>query len=405
MFDRYAMVHYHEIGLKGNNRSSFENRLRVNMDSAAEGLTAARTELISSRLIIQLTDPARADDLLDRIAGLPGVTNVGDTLVTGRDIREIEQAALQVVDAAPDGPFAVDSRRSNTDFPLSSHDIKVAVGSYIQQHTGRAVNLSRPAATVWVEVVQGSAYVYSRRLPGAGGLPVGTAGRVVALLSAGIDSPLAAWRVMKRGAVVIGAHFSGVPHTSDESARLAGEIARVLERHEGIGRLYTMPFGDLQREVSLESPPSLRVLLYRRLMVRVAEVIAAREGARALVTGESLGQVASQTLENIAAVDHAATMPILRPLIGMDKNEIIAEARRLETFDISSQVHDDCCTLFMPRRPATRASVAEVDAAESQLDVPRMVREALAAASHVDLRCPSYRPPREHGTGGGGDTE
>ncbi|HEY3318785.1 MAG TPA: tRNA uracil 4-sulfurtransferase ThiI [Coriobacteriia bacterium] len=393
MFERVALVHYHEIGLKGNNRSSFENRLRLNMDSAAEGLTGARAQRISSRLLLPMTDDEGADALLERLAGLPGVSNVADAFVTGRDLGEIEQAALRAVAAAPEGPFAVEARRSNTDFPVSSHDMNVEVGRFLEERTGRGVDLSHPAATVSIEVVQGSAYVYTRRLPGVGGLPVGTSGRVVALLSAGIDSPVAAWRLMKRGAVVVGAHFSGQPHTNDLSSRLASRIGHVLERHEGFGRLCVIPFGDLQREISLASPPGLRVLLYRRLMIRVAEAIGRREGARALVTGESLGQVASQTLENIAAVDGAATVPVLRPLVGMDKNEIIAEARKLGTFEISSEQHDDCCTLFMPRMPATRSSIEQMDEAEAGLDLPRMVAAALAGATHEDFRCPAYRPP------------
>jgi thiamine biosynthesis protein ThiI len=398
MFERVALVHYHEIGLKGNNRSSFENRLRVNLDSIVSGLTDGRTQRISSRLLVPITQPEHAEELLERVAGTPGVSNVAEALVTGRDLAEIEQAALEAISGAPDGPFAVESRRSSTDFPVSSHEMNVEVGSFIVEHTGRGVDLSHPAATVRIEVVQGSAYVYARRLAGAGGLPVGTSGKVLALLSAGIDSPVAAWRMMKRGAVVVGVHFSGRPFTSDESARLASEIARVLERREGIGRLYTVPFGDLQREISLSAPPALRVLLYRRLMLRVAEALARAEGGRALVTGESLGQVASQTLDNIAAVDHATTVPVLRPLIGMDKNEIIADARRIGTYELSAQQHDDCCTLFMPRMPATRASVAEVDAAEDALDIARMTAEAVANATHEDFRCPAYRPPKREGS-------
>lgn len=394
MFDRVVLVHYHEIGLKGNNRSTFENRLRLNIDSAAEGLTAEPAFRLSSRLAVPATDPAKADELVERVAGLPGVSYVGDALVAGRDLAEIEHAALLVLTGAPPGPFAVESRRSNTDFPVSSHDINVAVGQHVVDHTGRAVDLGHPAATVYVEVVQGSTYVYARRVPGVGGLPVGTAGKVVALLSAGIDSPVATWRIMKRGAVVVAVHFSGQPHTNDRSTRLASDICSVLERHEGLGRLYVVPFGDLQREISLEAPPSLRVLLYRRLMLRVAGAIARGEDARALITGESLGQVASQTLDNMAAVGKAAELPILRPLVGMDKNEIIAEARRLGTFEISSEQHEDCCTLFMPRQPATKARMEDVDAAEAQLDVDRMVRESVAAVSYEDFRCPAYRAPR-----------
>lgn len=307
-------------------------------------------------------------------------------------------AAVLAVHEAPDAhTFAVEARRSNTDHPVSSGEMNRIIGQHIVDETGLKVDLSAPDVTCFVEVVQGDAYIFSRKYPGIGGLPVGTAGPVVSLLSAGIDSPVATWRLVKRGAVVVGVHFSGRPQTSDLSERLVTEIGSALERYGGLGRIYVVPFGDLQREIALAAPPDLRVLLYRRLMVRVAERIAALERAKALVTGESLGQVASQTLENIAVVDEAATLPVLRPLIGMDKLEIIAEARSIGTYELSTQEHDDCCTLFMPRTPATHATVAEVREAETGLDVERMVDDAVASAEHRDFACPAYRGRKRRG--------
>lgn len=397
MFERAVLVHYHEIGLKGRNRSAFENRLRINLDHAVAGLTEARTELISSRLLVPVTDHSRAEELIAVVARVPGVSYVGDALVTSRELPEMERAAKVALDAAPPGPFRVEARRSNTDHPMSSMEMNAEIGRYLVERTQRPVDLSNPSATVNVEVVQGQAYIYARRVQGPGGLPVGTAGRMIALLSAGIDSPVAAWRMMKRGAVVIGVHFSGVPQTSDLSARLVQRIGEALEPVGGLGRVYTVPFGDLQRRIALASPPDLRVLLYRRLMVRVAERIAATERAKALVTGESLGQVASQTLDNIAVVDAVADMPLLRPLIGMDKNEIITQARCIGTFDISTEKHEDCCTLFMPRTPATHATVAEAEAGEADLDIDAMVDEAVASATHVDFRCPAYKKRKAAG--------
>ncbi len=242
-------------------------------------------------------------------------------------------------------------------------------------------------------MTQGAVYVWSQRVAGVGGLPTGTAGKVVALLSAGIDSPVATWRIMRRGAVAVGLHFSGRPQTSDLSERLVAEIGSALEPSGGLGRIYVVAFGDLQREISLAVNPDLRVLIYRRLMIRVAEAIARVERAKALVTGESLGQVASQTLENIVAVDEAATLPVLRPLIGSDKLEIMAEARRLGTYELSTQQHEDCCTLFMPRNPETHAKLPAVLEAWGQIDVERMVEDALASLTWIDFACPSYRPP------------
>lgn len=404
VFERAALIHYTEIGLKGRNRASFENRLRDNLSFACRGLPADAAVRISSRLLVPVLDPDSAEAVLAACSRVPGVAHVSDALVLSRSMHDIRKAAEVAMGAAleAEGPgatsaarptFAVDSRRSNTDHPVSSNEMNVDVGRHLQDVYGLAVDLQHPGITVHIEVVQGSAYVYARRLAGPGGLPVGTSGKVISLLSGGIDSPVASWRLAKRGAVVVGLHFSGAPQTTDASTEDVFETAELLSSSGGIGRVYSVPFGDLQRRISLDCPPDLRVLLYRRLMLRVAEALAADEGARALVTGESLGQVASQTLENIAAVEAAATLPVLRPLIGSDKSEIIAEAKGLGTYEISIRPHPDCCTLFMPRRPATHATAEQLDAAEAPLDIPSMVGEAIAQVRYRDFACAAYRPP------------
>jgi thiamine biosynthesis protein ThiI len=329
-----------------------------------------------------------------RIALLPGVGYVAPVYVTSRDAHDLNSAGLLAIQQTPDArTFAVDARRSNTDHPVGSMDMNAAVGQHIVDETGLAVNLDAPDATAWIEVVGGEAYVFGRKFAGTGGLPVGSAGKVIALLSAGIDSPVASWRMLKRGAVVVGVHFSGRPHTSDSSERLVDEIVRELEPYGGIGRVYYVPFGALQKEISLSVPPDLRVLLYRRLMIRVAEAVARFENGKALVTGESLGQVASQTLENIAAVDEAATLPVLRPLIGTDKLEIIGQAREIGTYELSIQSQEDCCTLFMPRTPETHAKLAEVIKADAALDQERMVADALAQTVYREYACAAYKTP------------
>lgn len=401
---RAALVHYHEIGLKGRNRSAFERRLQGNLTSALRDLPVGKVARIASRLIVPIYEGAAVPDVLERVRLIPGVSHVGDVRIAERDERAIEEAALEALDEAGQGAetFAVDARRSSTDWPISSMEMNKRVGAFLRERTGLAVDLGAPDVTCWIEVVQGDAYVYARRVEGPGGLPVGTSGKVVALLSAGIDSPIAAWRMMKRGTVVVAVHFSGRPQTSDLSERLVLEIGEVLERTGGLGRVYVVPFGDLQKEIALASPPDLRVLLYRRLMVRVAEAVAESENAKALVTGESLGQVASQTLENVAVVDAVAALPVLRPLIGMDKLEIIRQARSVGTYELSTQKHDDCCTLFMPRTPATHASVPEVEEGEADLDPDRMVAEAVGSMTWRDYRCPAYRPPDAERSGSRG---
>lgn len=402
MFERVCLVHYHEIGLKGRNRSSFERRLRENLDAALVGFPVGKVERLASRTAVRVKRPEAAFEVAERIAAVPGVVGVSVGYRTARDPAEMEQAALLALnESAPFATFAVEARRSNTDYPETSMEMNRRIGAALQVATGAGVNLTRPDATVSVLVTGGETYVSSARVKGVGGLPVGTAGRIMSLLSAGIDSPVASWRMMRRGAVVVGVHFSGVPQTNDLSERLVADLARRLEPTGGLGRVYFVPFGDLQKEISLAVPPDLRVLMYRRLMIKVAERIAGFEKAKALVTGESLGQVASQTLENIVAVDEAATMPVLRPLIGNDKLEIMDEARRLGTLELSTEDHADCCTLFMPRNPETHAKLPDVLAAWELLDHQRMVDDAIAGMRWTEFRCPSYRPPKRFPTPSG----
>jgi thiamine biosynthesis protein ThiI len=395
VFERVCLVHYHEIGLKGRNRAQFERRLRDNVEAALVSLPVRAVERIASRLLVTLSGPGATLEVARRIAEIPGVQLVSPGYRTARDAGEMERAALLALqEAGPFATFKVEAHRSNTDYAERSLEINRRIGAFLQAATGAAVNLSAPDATVRVNVVQGSTYVSSAEILGAGGLPVGSSGRVVSLLSAGIDSPVATWRMIRRGAVAVGVHFSGRPQTSDASERLVGEIGELIAHTGGLARIYVVPFGDLQREIALASPPDLRVLLYRRLMIRVAEAIARQERAKALVTGESLGQVASQTLENIRAVDEAATLPILRPLIGSDKLEIIADAKRIGTYEISITDHADCCTLFMPRTPETHAKLPAVLEAWDALPHERMLSDALAALSWRDFHARGYRPPK-----------
>lgn len=394
MFERAVLIHYHEIGLKGRNRATFERRLKGNISAAIRGISGDKAKRISSRILVRSPDPSLVHRLAERSAKIPGVAYVSPVFISSRNEHDMNRAALEAVaEAGEFETFAVDSRRSGTDHPVGSMDMNRVIGQHILDNTGKKVDLSNPDVTCWVEVVGGDAFIYSRKIRGVGGLPVGSAGKVMSLLSAGIDSPVASYRLMKRGAVVVGVHFSGRPQTGDLSERLVARIGTVLEEYGGIARIYIVPFGDLQREISLMAPPDLRVLLYRRLMIRVAETIAAFENAKALVTGESLGQVASQTLENIAAVDQSAVLPVMRPLIGTDKLEIISEARSIGTYDLSIQQHEDCCTLFMPRNPATHATVDEVVAGEAELDIPRMIADAVSATSYLEYDCPAYRDP------------
>lgn len=396
-FQRMCLVHYHEIGLKGHNRASFEKRLMRNVEAILEGHPIATTMRISGRVCVLVKEGAsyeQACAIEEALVGVPGVARVSCGYKCDRDIDIMCQAAEDALrDVGGFSSFKVAARRNHTDFPIDSMQMNQLVGAHLcQAFPDKKVLMRDPDARVCVEVIEGNAYLYARSMRGVGGLPVGSSGRVVALLSSGIDSPVATWRMARRGAECIGVHFSGRPQTSRASEYLVDDIAHVLERTGCIARVYVVPLGDCQREIAMEAPPSLRVILYRRLMFKVAQELALREGAKALVTGESLGQVASQTLENIAAVDDAVDMPVFRPLVGTDKIDIIADAQQLGTYGISSQDAPDCCTLFMPRSPETHAKLPKVIEAEEAFPVDRWVQELADAAEVHDYRCPSYRP-------------
>lgn len=399
-FQRICLVHYHEIGLKGHNRASFEMRLLKNLEALLAGYPVVTIHRIAGRLCVFLregTPYGTAVEVADHITGVPGVARVSCGYKCARDLDAMAQAGVAAMaEAGEFATFKVAARRNHTDFEVGSMDMNKIIGARLcEAYPGAGVRMKNPDLTVGVEVVQNAAYVYARSIPGIGGLPVGSSGRIVCLLSSGIDSPVALWRMARRGAVCIGVHFSGRPQTSDASEYLVDDIARVLERTGCIARVYVVPFGDYQREIALTVPPALRVIMYRRLMFKVAERIAERERAGALATGESLGQVASQTLDNIRATDDAVDLPVFRPLIGTDKLEIIEQAERLGSFEISSQDAPDCCTLFMPRSPETHAKLADVLAAESELPLGQWVEEIVQAAEPHDYACPPYRPKRQ----------
>ena len=398
MTTRVCLVHYHEIGLKGKNRSTFERQLMVNLKHTLKG-RSAKINRLSGYILVSFPDGAVSDDVVSLLAQTPGVARVSLAWRCPREAAAYEAAAVESLGACVGAEtFKVHARRSNTDFPLHIIELNRQVGSVLcEAFPDKRVQMHHPDAQVNVHVIQGDVYVYadasSQR--GVGGLPVGTAGKVVTLLSSGFDSPVATWMVGRRGAICVPLHFSGRPMTSDESEWLTQDIVRALAPAGVVGRLYVVPFGTCQREVTLQVPQALRVIMYRRLMYEVAERVAQLEGAKALVTGESLGQVASQTLDNIAATDEVVDLPVLRPLIGSDKVEIIERARQIGTYDISSRTAPDCCTLFMPRRPETHARPNVVHAAWEKLDHAGMVERLMAAIEYVDFdTCPSYKPPR-----------
>lgn len=395
---RVCLVHYHEVGLKGHNRKKFEQQLISNIEALIQDSTV-RIRRISGRICLFMEDGSSFEDacsLADQIAGVPGIARVSSGYRCAQELDEMyETACMALNDVGEFHTFKVQARRNHTDFAIDSMQLNQLVGAALcRAFPDKKVAMKNPDVEVRVEVIQGSTYIYGRSIPGIGGLPVGSAGKAICLLSSGIDSPVATWRIARRGATCIGVHFSGRPETSATSENLVQDIAEVLERTGCFARLYIVPIGTYQREISALAPPELRVILYRRLMFRIAERIANREGAKALVTGESLGQVASQTMDNMLVVNQSVSIPIYRPLVGFDKIEIINEAQKLGTFEISSQDAPDCCTLFMPRNPETHAKLPKVLAAEESLPMDDWAQEALDNVEIHTYTCPSYKIPR-----------
>ena len=382
-----VIVHYQEIALKGKNRPWFVARLVRNIREALADLDVRAVRALMGRIEILLGPSAEWSVIRDRLAGVFGVANFARAGRAPLDVEAIAAEILRDLGDLSTETFRVSARRADKRFPLTSPQIEREVGGRIKEARGWRVDLSNPGLTIHVEALTNDAFYFFGKDRGPGGLPSGVSGRVVCLLSGGIDSPVAAWRMMRRGCRVLFVHFHSYPILSRASQEKVRELVRLLTRYQLHSGLLLVPFGEIQQRVVLSVAPPLRVVIYRRLMMRIAEALARGHKAHALVTGEVVGQVASQTLENMTQIDDVVRMPVLRPLIGMDKDEITAEAQRLGTFPISIIPDQDCCTLFTPRHPATRARRSDVERAEAGLDIEAIVTAAVAGAAdeHFDF--------------------
>jgi tRNA uracil 4-sulfurtransferase len=374
------VVHYQELALKGKNRPWFLGRLVRNLRRATSDLDVRSVRALMGRIEVVLGPGASRDEVGDRIRRVFGIANFSYARRTTLDLDAVAASILQDLGDRPCESFRVSARRADKRFPLTSPQIEREVGGRIKQAKGWRVNLDEPALEIHVELLTDQAFYYFGKERGAGGLPTGTGGRVVCLLSGGIDSPVAAHRIMKRGCTATFVHFHSYPILSRASQEKARELVQLLTRWQLRSTLYLVPFGEVQQQVVLAVPPPMRVIVYRRLMLRIAEAIARTRKALALVTGDSIGQVASQTLENLSVVGEVATLPIFRPLIGMDKSEIMAEAHAIGSYPISIVPDQDCCTLFTPRNPLTRARLDEIETAEGALPIDDLVSRAVQDA-------------------------
>jgi len=383
-----VVVHYKELALKGKNRPWFIQLLVRNIKVALAGLHVMSVRSIMGRIELELGDDTPWEELRARLSRVFVIANFSHANRGPHDFAALAAAILDDLGDRRTASFRVSATRADKRLPFTSPQAEREVGGLIKEATGWHVDLERPALTIHLEMLSDGAFYFFGKEPGAGGMPTGSGGRVACLLSGGIDSPVAAYRMMRRGCTVVLIHFHSYPILSRASQEKVREIAALLTRHQLRARLLLVPFGELQQQVVLAVPPDMRVVIYRRLMLRIADRLARRTHARALVTGEVIGQVASQTLDNMTAIAQATELEILRPLVGMDKDEITAEAEKIGTYPISVIPDQDCCTLFTPKHPVTRVKLPDVHAAEQALPVAEMVAAAAAAASSELFRFP-----------------
>jgi tRNA uracil 4-sulfurtransferase len=392
---RCILVHYHELALKGRNRPYFEGRLVRHLRAALKDLGVTQVEALPGRIRITLPESVDWETVKCRVAQTFGISNfllahsVPLDLTSSDPLESLKEAVGNAVASLTFTTFRVSVKRADKRVRFTSMDVEREVGAHVCRLTGKRVNLSQPELNIRIETLHRDAYYAVQRVLGPGGLPTGISGKVACLISGGIDSPIAAFRMMQRGCKAVFVHFHGRPYVTRASEEKVRDIVERLTEYQLYSRLYQVPFGEIQRDVVVGAPPAFRVVLYRRLMLRIAEELARQERCWALVTGDSLGQVASQTPQNLSVVEEAAQLPVLRPLIGMDKIEITAQAQAIGTFEISIEPDQDCCRLFVPAHPTTRAELDHIRKIERSLDIPSLVKHGLARAELSEHRFPS----------------
>ena len=378
------VLHYNELWLKGCNRPFFVGRLRNHVERTLEDLDVSLSKHVDSRIVIRAADDEVARVAVARLQRVPGIQYIASGYETEPTETAILDLGAELMRRRGYDSFAVRARRSVKNLPFRSGEIERKLGARVLDEA-RAddrkihVDLKHPDTTCFVEATPDGAFVYSDKEPGVGGLPTNTAGRLGCLLSGGLDSPVAAYKILRRGVRLNFIHFHGAPaRPGEESPPIAREIVKILTPYQGLSRLFLVPFDDVQREILVSAPDEFRLLLYRRFMFRIAERIARPNRCRGLVTGDSIAQVASQTLANLEAVSSVTEMPVYRPLCGDDKHEIMTLARKIGTYAVSTEPFADCCPMYMPRNPRVFSHIEELDEAESRLDIPGLVETGLS---------------------------
>ena len=386
----FALIRYHELALKGRNRGFFEQRLVQHLRSSLQHRGVQQVESLNGRIRATYYGDSYWESIRDGIQHVFGVANFSRAWAfpldfTSPDLTALGNAIEHKIATLPFQTFRITTRRADKRFPMTSLDVNREIGACLCQQTGKKVSLAKPDLNIFIELVNHEAYFSLAREPGPGGLPIGVSGKVLCLISGGIDSPVAAYRMMKRGCKVAFVHFHGRPYLSRASEEKVRELIETLTRYQLYSRLHLIPFGEIQRQIVLDAPAPIRIILYRRMMMRIAEELAKLEQSWALVTGDSLGQVASQTPENLQVVNEVPQLLTLRPLIGMDKQEITDQAKQIGTFETSIEPDQDCCTLFVPPHPSTKSRLEQIQKAEENLDISLMVKQGLEGDELVEF--------------------
>ena len=384
------LIHYHEISLKGKNRSWFERQLIKNVKKQLTNLPCTKVQLNTARIFCFGIDQSRWSEYalrLDKIMGIKHATLMAEVSCK---IDSIKKSAFNQIKEIDFSTFRITTKRQWKEFPITSQQVNEQVGKYIQTTFNKSVDLKKAQINIMIELVKGMAYVGFKRIHGHGGLPVGTSEHAISMISSGIDSPVASFQMLRRGVNLSYIHFHSIPATSRQSIQNVEEIVKVLSKYQIKSQLYMVPLLEIQQKIMAEASSKLWVILFRRAMIKITSIIAEKINAPSLISGESVGQVASQTLSNIRATSDAADRPILRPLCGMNKEDIVNIARKIDTYDISIEPYEDCCSFFIPSHPETKAHLDKVLKIESNIVLEQLINEAIDKMTISTIKCVDY---------------
>lgn len=383
------LIRYGEISLKGRNRSSFENTLINNIKKSIKNIFPYKVIKTYGRLYINDVLPSDEENIISRLTKIPGIVSISAVKKTNINLDDIKELSLKVIQEAikNNKTFRVVTKRANKSFPLPSPEVSAEVGGYIwTNYNGELkVDLHNPDLVLYIEIREKYAYIYSEKIFGIGGLPVGSGGKGLLLLSGGIDSPVAGWLGMKRGVVIDCIHFYSFPFTGEKSKEKVIELCKILKNYSGEINLIIAYFTDIQKAISLNCPERYHITIMRRMMLRLAERFARKRYCKVLFTGENLAQVASQTVESLNVINAVTNIPVLRPLITMDKNEIIAFARKIGTYETSILPYDDCCTVFVPKNPVIKPTIFDAEDYEKDLNINSLLEKAINKSEIITI--------------------